>query len=121
MVKFSIMFYRPSEPRLTAFEPAYNKFLEMVEEIPDIQRRQVVDVLGSPEGNSSFYRIIELYFDDQDTMTAALNTEAGQRAGAGLYEVFRPKGYRFDTLFADVYEEAGGSTPTTPPNQESHT
>ncbi|MEM6282743.1 MAG: EthD family reductase [Chloroflexota bacterium] len=112
MVKFMIIFHHPGAD-VTEFEAGYARFLGMVEQIPNITRRQVVTVLGSPEGESKYYRILELYFDSQQTMTAALNTEAGQIAGAGLYEVFRPLGYEFDTAFADVFEEAGGATPHT--------
>jgi len=100
------------------FETYYTRFLAMVEQIPDISRRQVVDVLGSPQGESKYYRVLEFYFEDQPTMTAALNTEAGQRAGTMLYLVFKPHGYRFATFFADVYEETGGNTPT-PPNKDT--
>ncbi|MEO0563501.1 MAG: hypothetical protein AAF125_15440 [Chloroflexota bacterium] len=119
MVKFSIVFYRPSDRLMPDFEAGYTAFLAMVEQIPNITRRQVVDVLGSPEGTTRFYRVLELYFEDREVMSAALNTEAGQRAGAGLYEVFGPKGYAFATYFADVYEEAGGSTPDQPEDRGS--
>lgn len=112
MVKFSIVFYDPGDD-VREFEAAYAVFLGMIEKIPNITRRQVVNVMGSPAGRSAFYRILELYFVDNPTMTAALNSEPGQVAGAALYEVFQPKQYRFDTFFADVYEEAGGETPNT--------
>lgn len=110
MVKFMIIFHHPGKD-ITEFEQGYARFLGMVERIPKIQRRQVVNVTGSPEGQSRYHRVLELYFADKATMTAALNSEAGQIAGAGLYEVFKPLGYTFDTVFADVYEETGGSTP----------
>ena len=124
MVKFTIIFYRPPEVRLADFEPVYVAFLALVEQIPNIQRRQVVDVVGSPEGRTRFYRFLELYFEDRETMNAALNTEAGQAAGAALFEIVEPQGFRFETLFADVYEDEGGSNllPTeddTPDTEES--
>lgn len=111
MVKFMIIFHNPG-PDVRQFEEGYTTFLAMVEQIPNIQRRQVVNVMGSPEGTSPYYRVLELYFANNATMTAALNSEAGQRAGAGLYKVFKPLNYRFDTVFADVYEEDGGQTPS---------
>lgn len=110
MYKFMIIFHHPGAD-VREFEAGYAKFLGMVEQIPNISRRQVVTVIGSPEGQSPYYRILELYFDDEETMKTALNTEAGQIAGSGLYQVFRPLGYKFDTAFAEVYEEAGGATP----------
>lgn len=114
-VKFLIMFHRPEPAAIPRFEEGYTAFLGMVEQIPNIQRRQVTDIMGSPEGQSPYYRMIELYFADKPTMTAALNSEAGQRAGAALYQVFKPYNYRFETLFADVYEEEGGQTPPITP------
>lgn len=112
MVKFMIIFHHPGAD-VRKFEGGYAKFLTMVEQIPNITRRQVVTIIGSPEGQSPYYRILELYFADEATMKDALKTEAGQVAGAGLYEVFKPLGYTFDTAFADVYEETGGATAHT--------
>lgn len=112
MVKFMIIFHNPGRS-IQKFEEGYTKFLAMIEQIPDIERRQVTDVQGSPEGKSPYYRMLELYFKDKATMTAALNSEAGQKAGAALYTVFKPLNFKFDTVFADVYEEAGGQTPPT--------
>lgn len=117
MVKFAVLFHRPLPDRMPEFETYYTRFLALIEQIPDITRRQVVDVLGSPTGESKYYRMLELYFADKNTMTAALNTDEGQRAGTMLHLVFKPHGYRFETLFADVYEEAGGHTPA-PPDEE---
>jgi uncharacterized protein (TIGR02118 family) len=119
MVKFAVLFHRPLPDRMPEFETYYTRFLALIEQIPDIARRQVVDVMGSPEGQSKYYRVLELYFPDRDTMTAALNTEEGQRAGTMLHLVFKPQGYRFETFFADVYEEAGGSTPAPTDDEDS--
>ncbi len=108
MVKFMILFHKPRN--IDEFERGYATFLAMIEEIPNITRRQVVHITGSPEGESAYYKVLEIYFDDFPAMQAALNSDAGQRAGAGLYEVFKPLKYTFETAFADVYEEAGGQS-----------
>lgn len=106
MVKFMILFHTPADPEL--FEEAYTKFLALVEQMPGIRRRQVVSVLGSPRGESPYYRILEVYFDTQQAMEGALITHDGQLAGAQLSSF--PPG-SFEMLFADVYEEDGGRTP----------
>lgn len=108
MFKFMVMFHKPTN--MDAFENAYNDFLALVERMPDVKRRQVIDVVGSPIGQSRVYRILEVYFDDQPTMEAALNSERGQEAGGELRRF--PKG-TFEMLFAQVYEEDGGFTPQT--------
>lgn len=110
MMKFAVLFHHPGDD-VRQFEAGYTQFLAMVEQLPSIQRRQVVNVVGSPEGRSRYYRVLELYFADRETLFAALNSVAGQRAGAGLYEVFKPLGYTFEIIYADVYEESGGQTP----------
>lgn len=107
MVKFMIVFRKPI--RVEDFENQYNDLLALVERMPDIQRRQVVSVLGSPTGESPYYRVLEVYFESQEAMQAALLTKAGQEAGAELMKF--PKN-SFDTIFAEVYEEAGGRTET---------
>lgn len=108
MYKFMMLFNHPADSE--AFENSYNDLLALVERMPDIQRRQVINVMGSPIGQSAIYRILEVYFQDRQTMEAALMTPAGQEAG-GQISTF-PAG-SFEMIFAEVYEEAGGKTPKT--------
>ena len=107
MYKFVIMFRQPQDE--ADFENAYNDFLALVERMPDIKRRQVVHVTGSPLGKPPYYRLLELYFETEDMLKAALMTQAGQEAGN---ELARFKRGTFDVQIAMVYEEEGGSTPT---------
>ncbi|MFN8372238.1 MAG: EthD family reductase [Anaerolineae bacterium] len=109
MVKFMIVFRKPSGDKLETFENTYNDFLALVERMPLIQRRQVNNVLGSPFGESPFYRVLEVYYDDYARMQESLTSPAGQTAGG---ELRRFGASAFEMLFADVYEESGGSTPT---------
>lgn len=107
MFKFMIVFRQPPNP--DDFENAYNDLLALIERMPDIQRRQVITVIGSPTGASPYYRILEVYFADRAQMQAALLSAAGQEAGGELRR-FAPGS--FEMIFAEVYEEQGGSTPT---------
>ncbi|MFO7322740.1 MAG: EthD family reductase [Chloroflexota bacterium] len=111
MVKFSILFHNPIDP--DAFENRYNDLLALLERMPALIRRQVVNVIGSPQGPSPYFRVFEAYFEDEDAMRAALMSPAGQEAGAELFRF--PQG-TFETFFAHVYEEAGGYTET----QDNH-
>jgi len=104
-VKFVIQFNRPEDHE--AFENVYNDFLALVERMPNITRRQVNAILGSPFGESRLYRLLEVYFEDYEQLNAALRTHARQEAGGELRRL--PAG-SFEMVFADVYEEAGGKT-----------
>lgn len=106
MVKFIILFLKPA--KVDAFETAYNEFLALVENMPDVARRQVVHVQGSPTGFAPYYRILEIYFPDMATLEASLRSKAGQDAGAALSQQFPARS--FEAVFAEVYEEAGGRT-----------
>ena len=106
MIKFMVMFRQPVN--VERFENTYQDFLALVERIPNILRRQVVHVIGSPAGASEYYRILEIYFESQEVQNEALMSAEGQEAGAELYRL--PKD-SFELLYADVYEEEGGSTP----------
>ncbi len=106
MIKFMILFRQPDD--IDKFENVYQDFLALVERMPHIQRRQVVHVTGSPQGAPEYYRILEIYFESSDKQTKALMSPAGQEAGSELNRL--PKD-SLQLLFADVYEEAGSSSP----------
>jgi uncharacterized protein (TIGR02118 family) len=106
MFKFVVMFKKPSKPE--DFENSYNDFLALVERMPNITRRQVIHVMGSPQGEAVYYRGLELYFASDEDMKAALMSTEGQEAGN---ELARFEEGRFEVYFSAVYEEEGGSTP----------
>ena len=106
MIKFMILFRQPED--VDKFENVYQDFLALVERMPHIQRRQVVHITGSPQGAPEFYRILEIYFETSDLQREALLSPVGQEAGT---ELNRLPSDSFQLLYADVYEEAGSSTP----------
>ncbi len=105
MVKFSILFRKPDD--LEAFENIYQDFLALIERMPNVRRRQANTVLGSPFGESPYYRILEVYFDDYAILNTSLLSPAGQEAGGELRRLHPGS---FEMFFADVYEEDGGRT-----------
>jgi uncharacterized protein (TIGR02118 family) len=106
MYKFMIMFRQPADT--SEFDGIFTDFLALVERMPLIQRRQMVHVNGSPQGTPPYYRGLEIYFASEAAMREALLSQAGQEAGN---ELGRFQNGLFDVYFAEVYEEAGGSTP----------
>lgn len=106
MIKFMILFDQPEDAE--SFENVYQDFLALVERMPNILRRQVVHVTGSPQGRPEIYRILELYFESTALQTDALMSSVGQEAGA---ELARLPNDSYQLLLTDVYEEEGGSTP----------
>lgn len=114
MLKFMILFSQPEDAE--RFENVYQDFLALVERMPNILRRQVVHVTGSPQGTPEIYRILELYFESSDRQTEALLSPAGQEAGAELSRL--PKDSH-QLLLTDVYEEEGGNTAQATDNAET--
>jgi uncharacterized protein (TIGR02118 family) len=109
MVKFIITFRKPQN--IAVFENAYNDFLALIERMPNITRRQVVNVLGGPVGEAPYYRILEVYFESLEKLESSLKSKQGQEAGSELGRRFVKGSY--EAFFAEVYEEEGGQTPPT--------
>src|SRR5690606_30900594 len=111
MMKLMIIFRHPAD--VARFETTYNSLLALVERMPNVTRRQVNAVIGSPTGASPFYRVLEVYFENQAAMAESLRSPRGQEAGGEIASL--PAG-TYDVMFAEVYEEAGGQTQApTPP------
>ena len=106
MYKFIILFAQPKD--LQTFEDAYNDLLALIERMPHILRRQVNNIVGGPSGPSDYYRVLEVYFENRETMQQALMSSPGQEAGGEMRRF--PDG-SFTMMFAEVYEEQGGHTP----------
>ncbi|MCS6836400.1 MAG: EthD family reductase [Anaerolineae bacterium] len=99
MIKFVIAFRKPQDS--ATFEDRYQDFLALAERMPSLLRRQVVHVLGSPQGQSTYERLLELYFSSVDVMQAALLSPIGQEAGA---ELAKFPAASADMWYGDVYE-----------------
>ena len=99
MVKLIILFPRPGDE--ASFETHYNQNLALMEQLPGVRRRQACMVLGNPAGNSPYYRILELYFDDYAELDKALLSPEGRAAGADLMHFSRTA----ELIFAEVFEE----------------
>jgi uncharacterized protein (TIGR02118 family) len=100
MVKLVILFRKPADE--DAFEARYNQNLALMEQMPGLHRRQACVVLGGPSGKSPYHRILELYFDDFDTLDKAMLSPQGRAAGADLVQFM---GHDAELIFSEVFEE----------------
>lgn len=100
MVKLVLLFKKPENQE--EFEQHYVRNLVLLEKMPGILRRQANMVLGSPNGASPYYRMLELYFEDFDAMDAALTSKVGVVAGEQLMKTV---GSLVELVFVDVFED----------------
>ncbi len=100
MVKLSLLFHQP--PDISTFEEHYNRNLALLEKMPGVQRRQACFVIGSPAGQSPYYRILEFYFVDREALDAALTSAEGQAAGRDLIAY---TGHSVELVFSEVFED----------------
>jgi len=85
MYKLVILFLPPFA--WATFEQGWQKFLGMAEQMPGLRKEVVGDTDELVFGPKSmhFKKIHELYFDSREDLDAALNSEAGQKAGQWLH------------------------------------
>jgi uncharacterized protein (TIGR02118 family) len=80
MVKLVAMFTKPDDPE--AFDRAYfDVHLPLNAKTPGLRRTEVSRVTGAPRGESPWYVVAEMYYDDEASMRAAFaSTEAAEAA-----------------------------------------
>jgi uncharacterized protein (TIGR02118 family) len=84
MVKIVVLYGPPTDP--AAFESYYaNTHLPLAAKMPNIERFEAGQVLGTPEGGEPpYHRIAELWFDSQETLQATMSSPEGQATVADI-------------------------------------
>jgi uncharacterized protein (TIGR02118 family) len=83
MVKLVALYRHPADP--AAFDRHYAEtHLPLVRKMPGLRRFEAWRITGAPGGEAPYYRIAEMYFDDQDTLRAAMRSPEGRAAGEDL-------------------------------------
>ena len=80
MVKLVAMFTKPDDPE--AFDRAYfDVHLPLNAKTPGLRRTEVTRVTGAPRGETPWYLVTEMYYDDAAAMKAAFaSPEAAEAA-----------------------------------------
>lgn len=101
MVKLVVLYEKPED--VAAFEKHYREtHLPLARKMPDVRRIEVSHMTGSPGGEPRYYMMAEIYFDNRDSMMAALNSPEGKAAGKDIMGV---AGKIMHMMFADVRDE----------------
>jgi uncharacterized protein (TIGR02118 family) len=83
MVKLVAMFSKPEDP--AAFDRAYfDTHLPLNAKTPGLRRTEVTRVTGAPRGESLWYIVTEMYYDDAASMRAGLTSPEAAEAGKQL-------------------------------------
>lgn len=84
MLKITVLYGQPSDP--AAFEEHYAKtHIPLAEKIPALKQFEVCRVVATPDGSPPpFYRIAELWFENEADMQTAMASEEGQATNADV-------------------------------------
>ena len=79
MVKLVALYKKPAD--VSAFETHYKEVhAPLAKKMPGLKRLEICHFTGAPGGESKFYMMAELYFDNGDAMKAALGSPEGKAA-----------------------------------------
>lgn len=92
-VKLVVLYTHPDDA--DAFDQHYfGTHIPLVGQIPGLQRAETGRMVSALDGGEqTYYRVAELYFDDQEALGAAFGTDQG-KATAADYQKIAPPGSR---------------------------
>ncbi|MCL4540473.1 MAG: EthD family reductase [Bacteroidetes bacterium] len=100
MVKLVALFKKPTDP--TSFEEHYeNVHLPLINKMPGMKRIEISKVTGAPMTQPQFYRMAEMYFDDQNALNTAIVSPEGMASAKDLMGFARDV---VQIFFAEVRE-----------------
>lgn len=80
MTKIIVLFGQPKDPKL--FDEQYWKdHVPIVKGMPGLKNYVVHKVTGAPRGEPGYYQVVELEFENMDSMKKALESQAGRDSG----------------------------------------
>lgn len=83
MVKL-IALYKQPEDKLAFDEHYYGPHTEITKKIPGLRKMKVTKIVGSPTGESEYYLLCEMYYDDHEALKAGMKSDEGKASGKDL-------------------------------------
>lgn len=80
MVKV-IALYKQPEDREKFDEHYFNTHIPLTEKIPGLKKVEMTRIIGSPMGKSEYYMLCEMYYEDHESMKAAMKTDEAKASG----------------------------------------
>lgn len=77
MVKMIALYRKPADT--AAFDKHYHEIhLPLVGKIPGLRKTEITSITGAPMGESTYYVMAEMYYDNMDAMNAAMASPEGK-------------------------------------------
>ena len=83
MVKFIALYKKPADP--AEFDKKYfGEHLPLANKMPGLKKVEISRIVGSPRGESEYYLMAVLYWDNMEAMKAGLASPESKEAGKVL-------------------------------------
>ncbi|GGK31439.1 hypothetical protein GCM10010965_25280 [Caldalkalibacillus thermarum] len=83
MVKLIALYKQPEDPK--AFDEHYeNIHAPLAKKMPGLKRMEVTKIYGAPMGESPYYLLAEMYFENKEALNQAMQSEEGKAAAKDL-------------------------------------
>ena len=106
MVKLIALYKKPADVK--AFDEHYfQTHLPLADKIPGLRRTEVSRVTGSPAGESEYYLMAELYFDNMEALRAVMSSPEGKASGKDVMSFAKDI---VCMMFAEVEEKVPAAT-----------
>ncbi|PKR77385.1 EthD family reductase [Halalkalibacillus sediminis] len=80
MVKL-IAIYKKPEDQEKFDEHYFNTHTPITQKIPGLRDMKVTKIVGSPMGETDYYLLCEMFYDDHESLQAAMKTDEGKASG----------------------------------------
>ena len=80
VAKIIVLFGKPTDPKL--FDKQYwEEHVPIAKRMPGLRKYTIHKVVSPPRGEPAFYQVVELEFDNMDSLKNSVASEAGRDSG----------------------------------------